>query len=138
RRLLEHGTWRPVQLAHDDALGAVDDEGPERREEWQLAEVDLLLDDVARPLDAVDLLVDDELERGFERRRIRHVALDTLLDRVLRLAQGVLHELQREVLVDVRDRKEVLEYALEPDVLAILRGSIELEERLKRPRLDVQ
>ena len=43
---------RTVQLADDDALGAVDDEGAERREQRQLAEIDLLLDDVARPLDA--------------------------------------------------------------------------------------
>ena len=53
RRLLEHDAGRPVQLADDDALGAVDDEGAERREQRQLTEIDLLLDDVARPLDAV-------------------------------------------------------------------------------------
>ena len=46
RRLLEHDARRAVQLADDHALGAVDDEGAERREERQLAEIDFLLDDV--------------------------------------------------------------------------------------------
>ena len=53
RRLLEDHARRPVQLADDDALGAVDDEGAELGEQRQLTEIDLLLDDVARPLDAV-------------------------------------------------------------------------------------
>ena len=122
---LEHHARRAVQLADDDALGAVDDEGAEVGEQRQLAEIDLLLDDVARPLDAVDLLVDDELQRRLERRRVGHVALDALLDGVLRLAERVADELQREVLVDVGDREQVLEDALEPDVLAVVRGGIQ-------------
>ena len=127
-----------MQLADDDALGAVDDEGPERREQRQLTEIDLLLDDVARPLAAVDLLVDDELQRRLERRRVGHVALDALLDGVLRLAEGVADELQREVLVDVGDREQVLEDPLEADVLAVVRGGIQLEQRLEGARLDVE
>ena len=138
RALLEHDAGRPVQLADDDALGAVDDEGAERREQRQLTEIDLLLDDVARPLDAVHLLVDDELQRRLERRRVRHVALDALLDGVLRLAEGVPDELQREVLVDVGDGEQVLEDPLEADVLAVVRGGIQLEQRLEGARLDVE
>ena len=136
--LLEHDAGRPVELADDDALGAVDDEGAERREQRQLTEIDLLLDDVARALDAVDFLVDDELQRRLERRRVRHVALDALLDGVLRLAEGVADELQREVLVDVGDREQVLEDPLEADVLAVVRGGIQLEQRLEGARLDVE
>ena len=138
RALLEHDTGRPVQLADDDALRAVDDEGAERREERQLTEIDFLLDDVPRPLDPVDLLVDDELQRRLERRRVRHVALDALLDRVLRLAEGVPDEFQREVLVDVGDGEQVLEDPLEADVLAVMRGGIQLEQRLEGARLDVE
>jgi hypothetical protein len=136
--LLEHHTGRPVQLADDDALRAIDDESPERREERQLTEIDLLLDDVAWPLDPVDLLVDDELQRRLERRRVRHVSLDALLDRVLRVAECVPDELQREVLVDVGDGEQVLEDPFEADVLAIVRGGIQLEQRLEGARLDVQ
>src|SRR6185312_4212561 len=50
RRFLEHHTGRPVELADDHTLGAVDDEGAEGREQGQLTEIDLFLDDVARPL----------------------------------------------------------------------------------------
>ena len=138
RRLLEHDARRPVQLADDDALGAVDDEGAERREQRQLTEIDLLLDDVARPLLLVHLLVDDELQRRLERRRVGHVALDALLDGVLGLAERVANELEREVLVDVGDREQVLEDPLETDVLAVVRSGIQLEQRLEGARLDVE
>jgi hypothetical protein len=138
RALLEDDARRAVQLADDDALGTVDDEGPEGRDERQLPEIDLLLDDVARPLDAVDLLVDDELERRLQRGGERHVALDALLHGVLRLAEGVADELQREVLVDVRDGEEILEDALEPDVLAVMGGRVELQQGLEGTRLDIE
>ena len=138
RRLFEHDARRPVQLADDDALRAVDDEGAERREQRQLAEIDLFLDDVARALLLVDDLVDDQLQRRFERRRVGHVALDALLDGVLGFAEGVADELEREVFVDVGDGEQVFEDPLEADVLAIVRGGIQLEQRLEGARLDVQ
>ena len=138
RRLLEHDARRAVQLAHDHALGAVDDEGSERREERKLTEIDFLLDDVLRPLACFGRLEDDELERGLERRGVRHVALDALGDGVLRLAKSVALELEREVLVDVRDREQVLEDALESDVLAVLRGCVQLQQRLEGAGLDVE
>ncbi len=138
RRLFEHHAWRAMQLAHDDALGPVDDEGAEVGEERQLAEIDFLLDDVARALDAVHVLVDDESQRRLERRRERHVPLDALLDGVLRFAQVVLDELQREVLVDVGDGEEILEDPLEADVLAVMRRGIQLQERFERACLDVE
>jgi hypothetical protein len=138
RRLLEDDARRPVELADDDALGAVDDEGAQPGEQRELAEVDLLLDDVARALDAVDLLVDHELQRRLERRREGHVALDALLDRVLRLAEGVADELEREVLVDVGNGEQVLEDALEAHVLALLARGVQLQQRLEGARLDVE
>src|SRR4029079_17249628 len=46
RRLLEDDTRRAVQLADDDSLSAVDDEGAQRSEQRKLTEIDLLLDDV--------------------------------------------------------------------------------------------
>ena len=124
RRLLEHHARRSMQLADDHALGAVDDERAERREQRQLTEIDLLLDDVPRPLDPVHFLVDDELQRRLQRSGVGHVALDALLDGVLRLAERVAHELEREVLVDVGDREQVLEDPLEADVFALMRSGI--------------
>ncbi len=138
RRLFEHDARRPVQLADDDALRPVDDERAERREQRQLAEIDLFLDDVARALLLVDDLVDDQLQRRFERRRVRHVALDALLDGVLGFAEGIADELEREVFVDVGDGEQVFEDPLEADVLAIVGGGIQLEQRLEGARLDVQ
>ena len=120
RRLFEHHARRAVQLADDDALGAVDDERSERREQRKLTEVDFLLDDVLRAAcRASVVLEDDELERRLERRGVRHVALDAFGDGVLGLAESIALELQREVLVDVGDREQVLEDSLEPDVLAV-------------------
>jgi hypothetical protein len=138
RVLLEHHARRPVELAHDHALGAVDHERPERGHDGQLTQVDLLLDRVLEPLLALDLLVDVEAELGLERRRVGHVALDALLDRVLGLAQRVAQELELVLLVDVRDREQVPEDALERDVLA---GAVDVvgdEQRLERGRLDVE
>ena len=48
-RLVEEDARRPVELTHDHALGAVDDEGPLVGDDRQLAEVDLLLDDALVP-----------------------------------------------------------------------------------------
>jgi hypothetical protein len=140
RRLFEHHTGGPVQLADDHAFGAVDDEGAERREQWQLAEVDFLFDLVFDPLLAVgDVLLEHrEGQRRLERRRIRHVALDALLNGVLRLAKRIADEVQREVLVDVRDGEQVLEDPFESDVFAIVRGGIQLQQRLEGANLNVE
>ncbi len=129
-----------MQLAHDHALGAVDDEGAEGREERQLTEIDFLLDLVLDALLAVSdvLLEHREGQRGLERRGIRHVALDALLDGVLRLAKRVADEVQREVLVDIGDREQVLEDPLESDVFAVVRSGIQLEQRLEGANLNVE
>ena len=129
---------RPVQLADDDAFGAIDDERPERREQRQLAEIDLFLDDVARPFLLVDDFVDDQLQRRFERRRVGHVAFDALFDGVLGLTEGVANELEGEVFVDVGDREQVFEDPLESDVFAVVRSGIQLQQRLEGARLDVE
>jgi len=138
RRLLEDDAGGAVELADDDALGAIDDEGAELGEQRELAEIDFLLDDVAGALLAAGILEDDQLQRRLERRREGHVALDALLDGVLRLAEGVAHELEREVLVHVGDREQVLEDALQAHILALVRGGIQLQQRFEGARLDVQ
>ena len=138
RALFEHDARGAVQLRDNDALGAIDHEGAQLGQERKLAEIDFLLDDVAGALAVPGILEDDQLQRGLERGRVRHVAFNTLRDRVLGLTEAVPNELQREILVDVRDREQVLENALEANILALLRGSIQLEQRLKGARLDVE
>src|SRR6266705_1328817 len=139
--LFEHHARRAVQLRHDHALRAVDDERAERRQDRQLAEIDFLLDDVLRPLGLgglAHLFHDDELQRGLEGDGVRHVPLDALLDGILGLPERVLHELEGVVPVHVLDREHVLEHPRQPDVGALGALAVRLEERLERARLDVQ
>ena len=84
---VEERARRPVQLADDDALGAVDDERAVVAHQRDVAEVDLLLLDVADRLDArLGVLVpDDEPDGDLERHGERHAALLALLDVVLQL-----------------------------------------------------
>ena len=143
--LLEHHARGPVQLAHDDALGAVDDERAELGQEREVTEVDFLLDDVLRTAlsgvlglhTLLEILPHDQTERRLERRRVRHVALDALLDGVLRLAERGGDVLEREVLVHVRDREDFPEHPVEPEVPLLL-GRLGLDELLERPELDVE
>jgi hypothetical protein len=138
-RLLEHHARRAVQLADDDPLGPVDDEGAEIGEQRQVTEVDFLLDDVLGPaLLVLDLLPYHEAQRRLERRRVGHVALDAFLNAVLRLAQGVVDELQGELVVHVGDGEHLVEHALETDVLALLRGGISLQQAAECPQLHIQ
>src|SRR5207249_4945579 len=84
---VEEGARRPVQLADDDALGAVDDERAVLRHQRDVAEVDLLLLDVADGLDAGFrvLVPDDEPDGDLERHGVGHAALLALVDVVLQL-----------------------------------------------------
>src|SRR6266853_391398 len=113
----------------------------ERREDRQLTEIDFLLDDVLGPL-RLDGLAhffhDHQLQRRLEGHRVGHVPLDALLDRVLRLPEPVLHELEGVVPVHILDREHVLEDALQPDVGALRALSVRLQQGRERARLDVQ
>ena len=142
-----------MQLAHHDALGAVDDEGAELGQERQVTEIDFLLDDVLRTRSSIGstfffvfffdlllvlrLLPDDEPQRRLERRRVGHVALDALLDGVLRLTERGRDVLEREVLVDVLDREDLTEDPIETEVPLLL-GDLRLDELLERAKLNVE
>src|SRR5207248_9593597 len=83
---------RAVQLRDDDARGTVDDEGAVLRHQRDVAEIDLLLLDVADGLDAgLRILVPDhETDGHLERHGVGHAALLALVDVVLQLqADGV-------------------------------------------------
>ena len=89
---VEEGARRAVQLRDDDALGAVDDEGAVLGHQRDVAEVDLLLLDVADGLDAgLGVLVPDhQADRHLQRHGVGHAALLALVDVVLQLqADGV-------------------------------------------------
>src|SRR2546427_2143423 len=85
---------RAHQLRYDDALGAVDDEGPLVGHHGEVAHVDLGLLDLPR-------LLNSESGPDSQRRGVCHVAVAALFDRELRLPEFVVEELQLEVLAGV-------------------------------------
>ena len=127
--VVEEDAGAAVQLADDDALGAVDDERTGVRHQRDLAEVDLLLLDVADDaLAAVAGVVDHQLRRHLDRRRERHAALAALVDVVLRLLEVVGDEDELARPVEVLDREDAAEDRLEPDLLALVRRDVRLQE----------
>ena len=132
-------TGRAVQLRDDDALGTVDDEGTVLGHERDLAEVDLLLLDVADRLRA-GLFVgvpDDEADDDLDRRRERHAALAALVDVVFGLIKVVRDELERRGLGEILDREDRLEHSLKTDVLTLILRDVLLQELLVGLLLDV-
>ncbi len=89
---LEEHAGTAVQLADDDPLGAVDDEGPVVGEHRDLAEVDLLLLDVADALrlGVRVLVVDHQLDRDLQRNGEGLTPLLAFLDVVLELQRDGL------------------------------------------------
>ncbi len=123
--MVEEHAGAAVHLAHDHALGAVDDEGAVRGHERHVAHEHILLLDVLDRFRAGILvhLEDDQPQLDLERRGIGHVALHAFLDVVFGLFQLVAHEFQHAGLVEILDREDRLEHALDP--LAVLRlGSV--------------
>src|SRR5581483_8778565 len=100
--LQEVNARRAHELAHDHALRAVDHERALVGHEREVAHEDLLV------RDAFDLagLRGDQTHAHAQRRAVGHVALAALFDRVLRLAEAVLAELQHEVAGEVLDRRD--------------------------------
>src|SRR6185369_601675 len=114
--VVEEDARASVKLAHDDALGTVDDEGTGVGHERDLTEVDLLLFDVADdPLTAVAGVVDHQLRRDLDRRGERHAALAALVDVVLRLLEVVRDEDELARPVEVLDREDASENSLKPN-----------------------
>ena len=97
RRLEEHAR-RAVQLADDDALGAIDDERAVLRHQRDVAEENFLLLDVADGTVAGLILVPDgEPHRDFERSRVGHAALFAFRHVILQLQSHRVAALVAEV-----------------------------------------
>src|SRR5581483_8368760 len=137
--VVEKDTGRALELAHDHALGAVDDERALVRHEGQFTEVDFLTPLLADGLRLRLLVVieHDEAQGDLERDRERHAAVVAFLDRVFRIAEVIRVELEQRIVVVVGDRKHRLEHRLQPDVLAPVGRNVLLEKRLVRPLLDL-
>ena len=94
---------RAVELADDDALGAVDDELAAADHDRHVAEVDLFLDRL--------LLV--EAQPDAERPAVGQAQLPALVGAVARLAELVLDVLERDRLVVALDREDFAQHAFE-------------------------
>ena len=107
---LEVDAGRTDQLRHDDALGAVDDEGALVGHQREVAHEDRLRLDLAG-------LVVHELGGDEQRRRVGEVAVLALVDGVLRRLEPVVAEAQRHRALEVLDRADLLEDLLEPGLV---------------------
>ena len=111
--LREVDARRTDELAHDHALRAVDHERALVGHEREIAHEDLLVGDT---LDFARL-GRDKTDAHAQRRAVGHVALAALLDRILRLAEAVLAELEDEVAGEVLDRRDRIERFPKPSVM---------------------
>src|SRR5579864_8694263 len=96
---LEEHAWRTVQLADDDALGTVDDEGAVLRHQRNVAKENFLLLNIAnRTITGLGVLVENRQTHGdFERRGISHAALFALRHVILQLQSHRVAALVAEV-----------------------------------------
>ena len=134
--VVEEHARRAVQLGHHDPLGAVDDEGAVVRHERYLAHVDFLLLHVLDRLAGRLAVVDDEPHPHPQRRRVGHPAGDALLDVEGRLAEAVVHVLERGVARVAHDRKHRAERRVQARVATLARLDVELQEPAVGVELD--
>jgi len=117
--MVEEHTGRAVHLGDDHPLGAVHDEGAVVGHERHVTHEHVLFLDILDRL-RTGVFVDiehDQAEGHLQRRRVGHVALLAFLDVVFRRLELVFHELQHRGLVEILDRENRLEHAL--DAVAI-------------------
>jgi hypothetical protein len=130
--VVEEHARAAVHLGDDHPFGPVHDEGAVRGHERHVAHVDILFLDVLDRLRARILVhvEHDEPERHLERRGIGHVAALAFLDVVLRLFELVFHEFEHRRLVEVLDREDRLEDALDPLAVGGLRAVARVQEQV--------
>ena len=136
------GARRAHELRHDDALGAVDDEGAALGHPREVAHEHRLLADLAR-------LAVDEGHRDRQRARVGEVLLAALVDRSGGLVEHELAELDGEVPRVVLDRRDVVDRlaqtaagrlgqpleraALDVDEVGDVEGLVQTRETTARP-----
>ncbi len=137
--VVEEDARAAVHLAHDHALGTVDDERAVVRHQRHVAHVDGLFLDVADRARACVLVEvpDDQAQDHLQRGREGQAALDALLDVVFRLLELVGDELEPAAPGEVIDREDGGEHLLQPGIGAAVRRRVHLQERFVGSALHV-
>ena len=128
--MVEEDARRAVQLADNDPLGPVDDEGAVFGHQGDLAEIDLLFLNVA---DGFGLRVpvcveNDQPDHDLQGRRIGHAFLDALLDVVANISNPITDELQGTLAAEIGNGKDAAEGPLQTIVAPPVRLDILLEK----------
>ena len=136
--VVEEHARAAMQLRHDDALGAVDDERAVIGHQRHFAEIDLLLADVLDLLlrSRSFLVVDHEPHEHAQRRGIREAAELALLDVEHRIAEAIAHVLERSVARVADDREHTAERSVQAHLGPVRARNVLLQELLIRIDLD--
>ncbi len=105
--MVEQDARRPVHLADDHALGAVDDEGAVARHQRHVAHIDVLLLDIEHGA-GFGVLVDfehDQAQRDAHRGGVGDAALTAFLDVIFRVFQFVMNEVHFGGAGEIADRE---------------------------------
>src|SRR5260370_26279262 len=129
-----------MQLRHDDAIGAVDDEGAVVGHERQFAQIDLLF---AHVLDGLlctaGLLIEHhQAYLDAQRGRVGQSAQLAFLDVEHRFAQAIAHVLERGVAGVAGNGAHTVEGGVQADFVALGLRDIRLQESPVRVQLDRQ
>src|SRR6202035_4390652 len=138
--VVEEHARAAMQLRHDDALGAVDDEGTVVGHERQLTEVYLLLTHVLDGLlCAAGLLVED-YEAHFDPQRgcVGQSAQLAFLDVEYRFTQPVAHVLERRIARIAGNGEHAVEGRVQADFVALGLRDIRLQKAPVRIQLNRQ
>ena len=138
--VLEEDARGAVQLADDDALGPVDDEGALLRHERDFAHVDVVLADFLHGFRLRGFaIVDLKTNLGAQAAAERKTAQLALGDVELGLGEFVVDELEASVTVVAADREDGRECCLKPDgSVAGGRSDIRLQEFFVGTKLSIK
>ena len=124
RIVLEKRPRRAVQLRHDDALDAVDDERAGLGHQRHFAHVNLLAFDFARALVFVEK---DNVNPSVQRRLVSQFALLAFAHIEMRLAQAIRFEFEVSVPRPRFDREHGVERVLQADIFALFGRRVGLQ-----------
>jgi len=133
--LTEEDARRTMELAHHDALGAVDDECALGRHVGDHTQVNIGYLGGEILMIGIGAI---ELELGLERHTVGQTAEQALLDGIARGIDEVVEKLQHIVVAGVGNGEVLGEDLVKSLLLAILGGGVDLQEVVERLELDVE